>query len=89
MKSIARIKYSFVLIGRTLLVNTSTEQSSAATAYTYDELGRLVTTLYDSGVCIQDLYDENGNRTAITTLSTAPGSPVWGTGIWGCVHWTP
>ncbi|RJT23902.1 hypothetical protein D3227_38240 [Mesorhizobium waimense] len=63
--------------------------ASASTSYTYDSLGRLETVLYDNGLCIAYTYDANGNRTAITTISTTPGAPKWGSGVWGCIPWTP
>ncbi len=59
-------------------------------SYTYDQLGRLTTGLYDNGLCIAYSYDANGNRTAQTnTISSAPEQPTWGTGVWGCFTWTP
>ena len=58
--------------------------------YTYDPLGRVTTGLYDNGLCIAYAYDANGNRTAQTnTISSAPESPTWGSGVWGCFSWTP
>jgi YD repeat-containing protein len=62
----------------------------ASGSYSYDMLGRLTTALYDNGTCVAYAYDANGNRTSQTiTLSGAPTSPVWGSGIWGCFSWTP
>lgn len=58
--------------------------------YTYDQLGRLSTALYDNGLCIAYIYDAAGNRTSQTnTISGAPESPIWGSGVWGCFPWTP
>ena len=58
--------------------------------YTYDPLGRVTTGLYDNGLCIAYAYDANGNRTAQTnTISSAPETPTWGSGVWGCFSWTP
>ncbi len=57
--------------------------------YTYDQLGRVTTGLYDNGLCIAYSYDSNGNRTAqANTISAAPETPTWGTGTWGCFNWT-
>jgi YD repeat-containing protein len=63
--------------------------SNASASYTYDQLGRLVTAVYDNGLCIAYAYDMNGNRTSISTVSTTPQSPTWGSGAWGCFNWTP
>jgi len=63
--------------------------SSATIAFNYDNLGRLTTAIYDNGLCVTYSYDANGNRTAITTIATTPGSPIWGAGPWGCFFWTP
>jgi YD repeat-containing protein len=64
--------------------------TDAAISYTYDKLGRLTSALYDNGLCIAYAYDANGNRTAQTnTISGAPESPTWGSGVWGCFSWTP
>ena len=58
--------------------------------YTYDPLGRVTTGLYDNGLCIAYSYDASGNWTAQTaTVSSAPESPTWGSGVWGCFSWTP
>jgi len=75
------------------MASALTDGASAATAsvtYTYDQVGRLATALYDNGVCVVYNYDASGNRTAQTnTLSGAPATPIWGTGVWGCFKWTP
>jgi YD repeat-containing protein len=61
----------------------------ASGSYSYDLLGRLTTALYDNGTCVAYAYDANGNRTSQSvTLSGAPTSPVWGSGVWGCFSWT-
>lgn len=62
---------------------------NASASYTYDQLGRLVTAVYDNGLCIAYAYDANGNRTSIGTISTASQSPIWGSANWGCFNWTP
>lgn len=63
---------------------------NATVNYGYDPLSRLATALYDNGLCVVYAYDQNGNRTSQNnTISSPPESPVWGTGTWGCFHWTP
>ncbi len=65
------------------------ERVSASDSYTYDQLGRLTTALYDNGTCVAYAYDANGNRTSQnTTNSGTPESPNWGAGVWGCHDWT-
>lgn len=63
----------------------------ASIVYTYDQLGRVTTAVYDNGLCIAYSYDANGNRTAQSnTLSGgSSGNPAWGSGTWGCFNWTP
>lgn len=61
--------------------------TNAATAYTYDQLGRVTTAVYDNGMCVAYSYDANGNRTAQTN-SLSGTSATWGSGVWGCFHWT-
>lgn len=66
------------------------ESASASINYGYDQLGRLVTALYDNGACVLYVYDPAGNRTSQTiTISSSPETPTWGTGTWGCFNWTP
>lgn len=61
----------------------------ASVLYTYDQLGRVTTALYDNGTCIAYSYDANGNRLSQTnTASGSPESPTWGSGVWGCFIWT-
>jgi YD repeat-containing protein len=63
--------------------------TSASSIYTYDQLGRVTTAVYDNGLCVAYSYDANGNRTSQTnTLSGGPTSPTWGSGTWGCFGWT-
>lgn len=61
--------------------------ATATNAYTYDQLGRLTSALYENGSCIGYSYDAAGNRTSITNPSGGAGSSTWGTGVWGCFHW--
>ncbi|KQV29315.1 hypothetical protein ASC97_23555 [Rhizobium sp. Root1203] len=55
--------------------------------YGYDPDGRLVSALYDNGLCVVYVYDANGNRTAQTDVASAT-PPTWGSASWGCVKWT-
>jgi YD repeat-containing protein len=59
----------------------------ASTSYTYDELGRLTTAVYDNGLCVAYAYDATGNRTSQSNAS-ASSAPTWGSGVWGCFLWT-
>jgi hypothetical protein len=62
---------------------------AAAVSYTYDQVGRLTTALYDNKVCVVYAYDANGNRLSQENTSGAPpASPVWGSGSLGCFKWT-
>jgi hypothetical protein len=73
-----------------LLAMLASNTAEATVVYTYDQLGRITTALYDNGLCIMYTYDANGNRTSQTnTASGAPQTPTWGTGVWGCFAWTP
>lgn len=73
----------------TLTAATSANAATASVSYTYDQLGRVATALYDNGTCIAYAYDPSGNRTAQTnTTSGAPQTPSWGSGVWGCFSWT-
>ena len=75
----------FVLLG--VLIPGATD---ASVSYTYDKLGRVTSALYDNGLCIAYANDANGNRTSQTnTISAAPESPIWGSGVWGCFTWSP
>jgi hypothetical protein len=63
--------------------------AQASVSYTYDQLGRVTTALYDNGLCVAYGYDANGNRTAQSnTISSPAETPMWGTGTWGCFPWT-
>ncbi|WP_365738195.1 RHS repeat domain-containing protein [Reyranella sp.] len=57
--------------------------ANGSVAYTYDALGRLITTSYDTGVCIAYSYDPNGNRLSEKILVISSSS----TGVWGCFNW--
>jgi YD repeat-containing protein len=61
-------------------------ETGVADTYSYDLVGRLTTASYDNGLCIAYGYDANGNR---ITQSNAFAPPVWGSGVWGCIRWTP
>jgi YD repeat-containing protein len=72
-----------------LTVAASANAATASVSYTYDQLGRVATALYDNGTCIAYSYDASGNRTAQTnTTAGAPETPSWGSGVWGCFSWT-
>lgn len=63
--------------------------ASASVVYTYDSVGRVTTALYDNNVCVVYTYDANGNRTSQVVNAAGPGnSTVWGTGVYGCFHWS-
>jgi carbohydrate-selective porin OprB len=66
------------------------EAATASVRYTYDQLGRVATALYDNGVCVVYNYDANGNRTAQTnTAFSGPQPMIWRARVWGCGLWTP
>lgn len=85
-------QHSWALIFLLFFAAASAKYADAATTsvqYTYDQLGRVTTALYDNGTCVIYTYDAAGNRTAQTfTTSGTPTSPVWGSGVWGCFPWT-
>lgn len=58
----------------------------ASVTYTYDNLGRLATAAYDSGVTITYAYDINGNR-MVQAITTNGSAGVWGTLVWGSGTW--
>jgi len=67
----------------------SADGARASVSYTYDQLGRVTTAVYDNGMCVAYAYDKNGNRTSQTnTISSPAESPIWGSGVWGCFSWT-
>jgi hypothetical protein len=82
--------YAAVLLLVTLMGAVQDHAAAAAASYTYDQLGRVTTALYDNLTCVVYGYDANGNRTSQTiTVSSGPESPTWGSGSWGCFRWTP
>jgi YD repeat-containing protein len=86
---VRRITIVAMLSAPVLLATVIPDVVKASTSYTYDQLGRLITALYDNGTCVAYAYDANGNRTSqVITISGGPETPVWGTGIWGCFVWT-
>lgn len=71
------------------MLTDAAEAASASASYTYDQLGRVTTALYDNGTCVAYSYDPSGNRTAqANTSSGAPETATWGAGTWGCAQWT-
>jgi YD repeat-containing protein len=69
---------------------TIPNSANASVYYGYDPVGRITTALYDNGLCTVYVYDANGNRTSQTSAASGPpGTPTWGTGVWGCFSWTP
>jgi YD repeat-containing protein len=58
----------------------------ANVTYTYDNLGRLASAAYDSGVTIYYSYDLNGNRlTQVVQSNSTVGA--WGGFNWGAAKW--
>jgi YD repeat-containing protein len=88
-------KAQALLIGTMLVLSAivipSGSGRGATVVYTYDQIGRVTSALYDNGLCITYTYDASGNRTAQTKTAGggAPQAPTWGTGVWGCLAWTP
>lgn len=73
----------------TLVSSDVGRAANGSASYTYDALGRVVTTLYDTGICVIYSYDANGNRTSqATDVGGMPLTPTWGGGTWGCFVWT-
>jgi uncharacterized protein RhaS with RHS repeats len=52
------------------------QAAAAATAYTYDTLGRLSTASYDNGKQIVYNYDPAGNRSSVVTQNTPLHAPA-------------
>ncbi len=60
--------------------------AQANVTYTYDNLGRLASAAYDSGVTIYYSYDINGNRlTQVVQTNNTTG--VWGNFNWNAANW--
>ncbi|OAF10259.1 hypothetical protein AXW67_25910 [Bradyrhizobium neotropicale] len=74
-----------------LLLMPGSSLGAATVTYSYDLVGRVTSAAYDNGLCIIYAYDANGNRTAQSySMSSAPTSQNWGSGVWGCyLKWTP
>jgi YD repeat-containing protein len=91
MPGIARSKraiFGLALLG--VSITTTAYAANGSVAYTYDSLGRIITTLYDTGICIVYAYDANGNRTSQTiNVGGTPTTSTWGSGVWGCFNWSP
>lgn len=81
-----RKKLLFLAATVTIAGAASPTVANSTVSYGYDQLGRVVSALYDNGICIAYAYDANGNRTSqVNSTQTA----VWGSGTWGCFKWTP
>jgi len=60
--------------------------ANGSVTYTYDELGRVITASYDTGVIVIYTYDSNGNRLSqIINVNTSTGT--WGSFNWGAANW--
>lgn len=78
------VYYLFTILS--LLLSTP---SIASVLYTYDDNGRIMSALYDNGVCVVYAYDANGNRLSQTTLPAgSANTSTWGTGTYGCFKWS-
>jgi YD repeat-containing protein len=77
-------------IAAAVLMLAPASVGSSAVIYGYDPVGRLATAKYDDGTCVVYAYDANGNRTsAVTTRGGTPELAEWGSGVWGCLAWSP
>jgi hypothetical protein len=74
-----------------LFLATGASQGAETVTYGYDQVGRVTSAAYDNGLCVIYVYDPNGNRTTQNySMSSAPASQNWGSGVWGCyLKWTP
>ncbi|MDQ0564129.1 YD repeat-containing protein [Rhizobium mesoamericanum] len=79
--------YFYLILVSAVAVATPLWATTSA-LYSYDELGRLTTALYDDGTCTNYAYDANGNRTSIATISATLQAPKWGDATWGCFSWS-
>jgi hypothetical protein len=84
---------SMMVVMAILSSNNSSFAANGSVTYTYDALGRVSTTSYDTGVFVIYSYDANGNRTqqvinlnATTLVWSATSSPCtsncWGQSLW-------
>ena len=80
-----------LLITLAFVVTPTIGHADSSVSYGYDQVGRIATAAYDSGLCVTYIYDTNGNRTAQSyTMYSGPTSQNWGSGVWGCyLKWTP
>lgn len=83
--------FRVLLLGAALLVLISAQPSDATAAngsvvYTYDALGRIISSSYDTGVLITYKYDANGNRTS-QVINVNSANAVWGSFSWGGALW--
>ena len=79
----------FVAVVTILGAVSAPAQASSSVYYGYDPNGRLVTALYDNGICGTYVYDANGNRTSQSYAMVTPSPANWGSATWGCSDWTP
>jgi YD repeat-containing protein len=83
-------KLCLVVAGLTLGCVVYPSDADSSADFTYDLAGRLTTALYDNNGCVAYVYDANGNRTSQTnTISSAPETATWGSGVLGCFKWSP
>lgn len=83
-----RWRKKIILVATVFAITGASSGATGSANYSYDGIGRLVTALYDNGMCVVYSYDQNGNRTSQIN-STAVSAATWGTGVWGCFVWTP
>ena len=78
-----RLRFGAVSAAVAGLFAASAAMAAGSVIYSYDALGRLVLSMYDTGVCIGYAYDAVGNRLSETIV--IPGTAA--TGIWDCATW--
>lgn len=74
--------------GAAILLSSTSYAASTTTAYTYDEVGRLVTALYGDGVCVIYDYDAAGNVEERRVQTGSLTGAQWGSVPWGCFRWS-